>query len=106
MREIKLTDLDAEVIEYDGGPALWFRCPICPDGDKHHVLPYGPGRGQRWEHKGGTTPADLTLAPSYLARCNRPRKQDAERHCRLHVFVRAGVVQVLDDSGMKDGPVR
>lgn len=106
MKHIRLTDpsLDAELrsTRYDGGsmPSLWFYCPVC--GDHYHVVHYrpeggtDPKLGHVWTHVSGSTLEDLTLSPSYLATCPR-----GEQTCRLHIFVKNGVMQVLGDSKLE-----
>lgn len=117
MRSIRLTDpmLEAELTrtDYGGGlivPGLLFVCPLCLEANEggragvhSHLVPYEPGApaprtwapaGRKvlvWGNPGGSTLADLTLSPSYLAGSNGVG-------CRFHCFVRSGVLQVLDDS--------
>lgn len=111
MKHIPLAELNAELttVTWEGGEqtdALRFDCPLCVDrefGTHSHLIPFRRGnpstsqttaRGRNvWGHTGGSTVEDLTLAPSYL--CN-PNSDPGL--CRLHVFVRSGVLQVLNDS--------
>lgn len=97
-----LASLNAELrsVTWEGGErteALWFVCPMCDD--HVHIVPFRHGQPSTsqttvtgrnvWGHTGGSTVADLTLAPSYLARAGG---------CRLHAFIRDGHLQVLADS--------
>ena len=92
MRRLRLADVGAKIVDYDGGKAVMFDCPMCEDHP--HIWPFGDGAGTRWKHVNGSTIDDITLAPSYLATC--PLGTGGE--CRLHCFLRGGVLEVLDDS--------
>lgn len=103
MKHIPLADLGAEIRSTKVGnesiPSLWIDCPVCDDsheyGNHKHVIhfktgqPHGRGGVMWWANPSGSTVDDLTLAPSYLATSYR---------CRVHLFVRNGVVELLDDS--------
>lgn len=113
MKTIKLTDLEGEIMNLQNGDSggttegVWFVCPVCLDanggkreGVHGHFVPFvrgqaahGQDRGRHiWGHTGGSTADDITLTPSYLALSSGPRS------CRLHAFIRGGVLQVLGDS--------
>lgn len=104
-RRIPLVDLDAEIsgVKWEHNErtdALWFDCPMC-DRSHKHLIPFrmGEASGRKtqsgrlvWAHTGGSTVSDLTLAPSFVSLAA------SEDLCRLHVFVRGGVLEVLGDS--------
>jgi len=86
----------------DGGQAfrsLWFECPLCWSEYCWHAIPFGPNSaktpsGQNvWKIDGEESVGAITLSPSYLS---NPSGQPSK--CRLHVFVRAGQLQILADS--------
>lgn len=104
-QRIPLVELDAEIhsVKWEHGErtdGLWFDCPMC-NREHKHLIPFrmneAAGRkthGGRlvWAHTGGSTVADLTLAPSFVSLAA------SGDLCRLHVFVRGGVLEVLGDS--------
>lgn len=72
-------------------PALFFTCPVCTGtkGGHGHLIAFHDGPSGRqpdgdvfWHRESGSTPADLTLSPSYLTEC-------------MHAYVRGGVLEVL-----------
>jgi hypothetical protein len=82
------------------GTCLRFQCPVC---DTHgHLVPYVTGThhgplsngANSWANPSGSTVEDITLSPSYVCEIEG---------CRLHCFIRAGVVQVLSDSSATRG---
>jgi hypothetical protein len=98
-RNVPLTELDGDVTRIEGmaagTKAVLFLCPVCYD--HYHLVTFEPGNPQhgtinnqhRWGHINGSTVEDITLVPSYVA---------TTQDCRLHCFIRNGVVEVLGDS--------
>lgn len=90
----KLTDCNARILE-DEDPykgivfkTLVFDCPKCEN--RHpHMVPYnadGLDTGFLiWKHTGGSTVADLSIAPSYWLR-NR---------CNFHCFIEHGQIRMV-----------
>lgn len=111
MTEIPLRELEGEVCDILWGDdvtsrCVRFLCPVClranggdPAGVHSQVVPFFVGQrahgrhpkiGNVWGHESGSTADDITVSPSYLA--------TAAGCCRVHVFIRRGVVQLLADS--------
>lgn len=110
MKKIPLVELDGELTTVKMGErhtAIIFRCPVC--GEHSHLVPYSPtgGRTQHanvWRHTAGSTIEDITVEPSYMARADLSRRAGEKRRCRLHCFIRDGVVQILGDSKLEINP--
>lgn len=103
MSTVSLTDpriagrIQASEIEGHTCQVLFFECPLCP---QHlHAIHFGTcvGTGvMHWDHIGGSSVEDLTISPSYLARS--PRGGRSPRKCRLHIYIRSGIMEILPDS--------
>jgi|SRR6185503_20080274 len=99
MNRRALSELDGEIITLGDQPggqeqALFFVCPICPDG--HGIIVQWQGRsiypsGVIWRRVAGSTPADVTFEPSI--NCDVTQKSGAPSDCKFHGWVRGGHVE-------------
>jgi len=94
---IPLTDLEGELATISYGDerhqCVMFTCPH-PTCNHSHVVPYSSEGGKTrhtrvWKRISGKTIEDITLAPSYLAKCGR---------CIVHCMIQKGVVRLLSGS--------
>lgn len=90
-----LAELSGEIIQLTGrseADVLTFTCPLC---SSHSIMvgwnqPSLFQSGAVWEKTGGSTIADISIAPSI----NRdvPKKDGSPSSCRFHGWVKNGIV--------------